>query len=566
MSPPFQTAADVAEAPWESLRAVYDELLARPLGNATIEAWLADWSRFEEVLTEAISLAMIGYTSDTTDPKKAAAHRRFAVEIGPLADEKSVALARRLGDFGYRRPGLEQVVARFRRATEVFREENVPLIAELEEAGTEYQAITGGFLVDWDGEQRPVPQLAPFLQSPDRAIRERAFRASTQPYKDARQSLAALFDRQLGLRHRVARHAGFADFREYSFAAKCRFDYGPDDCERFHAAVEAVVVPAVARLYRDRQARLGLQSLRPWDLGSPLYREEPLRPFQGGRDLMQRTAAVFRHLDPVLAGEFQLMIDEGLLDLESRKGKAPGGYCDTLHARGYPFIFMNASGVMEDVQTLLHEAGHSFHAFASHRQALIWQRHPSAESAELASMSMELLGTTFLDAEGAFLGARDAAVARIEHLEDVLVTLCHIASVDAFQAWIYPERRGDDAGARDRAWLAVRARFEPVVNWDGLETERVARWYRQLHIFLHPFYYIEYGIAQLGALQVWLNYRRDPVGALASYRRFLSMGATAALPALYQAAGAELVFEAGPMARLVGEVEAEIDRLRASLG
>ncbi|MBL8157640.1 MAG: M3 family oligoendopeptidase, partial [Anaerolineae bacterium] len=214
-------------------------------------------------------------------------------------------------------------------------------------------------------------------------------------------------------------------------ASKCRFDYRPDDCARFHQAVEQVAAPVVERIHRRRQERLGLERLRPWDLGVTLYRDQPLRPFATGEDLAAKALRMFRRLDPALAGQFETLIDEQLLDLDSRKNKAPGGYCDTLHFRGRPFIFMNAAGVMDDVQTLLHEAGHAFHAFSSHRQPLIWQRHPTAESAELASMSMELLAAPLLDSADAFLEPRDAAIARIEHLEDVLVTLCHVASIDA---------------------------------------------------------------------------------------------------------------------------------------
>jgi oligoendopeptidase F len=528
-----------------------------------VEAWLLRWSRFEEALTEAISSAMIAYTCDTGDPEKEAAHRRFSVEIAPRAEERSVRLARRFAELAYSRPGLDQVVARFRRAIDIFRDANVPLLAQLEDTSTEYQRITGGFLADWEGEKRPLPQLTPFLQSPDRAVRERAFRATTAPYVEAHDRLAAIFDRQFRLRERIAHTAGFPDFQAYAFAAKYRFDYGPDDCASFHDAVEAVVVPAVARVHEARRTRLGVPSLRPWDLAVSPYVDEPIRPFRSGAELAARTHQLFRRLDPVLAGQLGVMIDERLLDLDSRRNKAPGGYCDTLHHRGRPFIFMNASGVMDDVMTLLHECGHAFHAFASHRQPLIWQRHPTAESAELASMSMELLATPLLDADGAFLNERDAAVARIEHLEDVLVTLCHVASIDAFQSWIYSSGSGGDSDARDAGWLTVRRRFERTVDWSDLEAERIGRWYRQLHIFLYPFYYIEYGIAQLGALQVWRNHRRDPAGSLAAYRRFLELGATRSLPDLYREAGAELVFGADRMRPLVEAVEEELQLLRA---
>jgi oligoendopeptidase F len=311
--------------------------------------------------------------------------------------------------------------------------------------------------------------------------------------------------------------------------------------------------------------RLGVAQLRPWDLGVTLNRSEPLRPYATAAELEAKAATMFERLDPSLARQFQVMIDERLLDLESRKGKAPGGYCDTLHFRGRPFIFMNGVGVMEDVQTLLHEAGHAFHAFAADGQPLIWQRHPTAESAELASMSMELLAAPLLDSPGAFLSPRDAAVARLEHLEDILIALCHIASVDAFQAWLYTSGEGGNRAARDEAWLRIRARFEPVIDWSGLRAERTARWHRQIHIFLYPLYYIEYGIAQLGALQVWGNHRRDPIAALEGYRRFLHLGATNGLPGLYRAAGVRLVFDRDSMAPLVAAVETEIARLREAL-
>ena len=557
--------ASIAGATWADLEPAFDELLARPVDRATVEGWLADWSRLEEVVTEAISSAMIAYTCNTADAEREATHRRFSIEIAPKAEEKSVKLAEKFARLGWTRPGLEQMTARFRRAIEIFREANVPLTAELEETATEYQRIAGGFLADWEGEKKPLPQLSPYLQSPDRSIRERAYRATIAPYVDARDAMAAIFDRQYRLRQQVAATAGFADFQGYAFASKGRFDYTPADCHRFHQAVEAAVVPVVERMHRYRAERLGVDRLRPWDLGVTLYRDQPIRPFATADELSRKAHTMFERLDPVLAGQFRVMMDEGLLDLESRKNKAPGGYCDTLHFRGRPFIFMNAAGVMDDVQTLLHEAGHAFHAFSSDRQPLIWQRHPTAESAELASMSMELLAAPLLDLPGAYLSTRDAAIARLEHLEDVLLTLCHVASIDAFQSWIYTSGQGHDAEARDRGWLTIRARFERVVDWEGLDRERVARWYRQLHIFLYPFYYIEYGIAQLGALQVWQNHRRDPAGALEAYRRFLALGGTASLPDLYREAGAALVFDQDRMVPLVRAVEDEISRLRDHL-
>jgi oligoendopeptidase F len=560
------SSVEFAAASWADCLPYYEALAVAPLDPDTLAEWLQQWSRLEELLSEAASLAMIGYTCDTGDAAKQAAHLRFSTEIVPLAEEQGVRLARRLVELGVVPEGLSTTIARFKTSIDIFREANVPLMAELEELGSRYQQVTGGMLADWDGELRPLPQLSPFLQAADRRVRERAFRATVAPYVTHRGVLAELFTRMLERRQRVARNADFSDFHIFSFAAKHRFDYAPGDCARFHDAVESVVVPAYARALAARRIRLGLEQLRPWDVAVNPYRAEPLRPFSGGEALARGVCRLLGGLDPVLASQFQTMIDEALLDLDSRKGKAPGGYCDTLHVRGRPFIFMNASGVLEDVVTLLHEAGHAFHAFAANALPFVWQRHPGAEAAELASMSMELLAGPHLGPPTGMLDERDAAIARLEHLEDLLGTLAHIASVDAFQSWIYTSPDGLDADLRDTAWLRLRSRFEQGVDWSGLATERTTRWYRQLHIFLYPFYYIEYGLAQLGALQIWRNHRRDGPAALEAYRRFLALGATVPLPDLYRAAGAQLIFDSVGMRPLVEMVEEEMERLRIIAG
>ncbi|MGH7657321.1 MAG: M3 family oligoendopeptidase, partial [Gemmatimonadales bacterium] len=499
------------------------------------------------------------YTVRTDDPAREAAHLRFSADILPQLEEQDVRLARRLLDLGYRRDDLDLMLRRFRTHIEIFREENVPLFSELEELGTRYQKITGGMTAEWEGRVLPLPQLQPKLRDLDRDVRERAYRAITRPYMRTRQQMAQIFDRMYELRQKIAAHAGFLNFRDYSFTSKCRFAYTPADVERFHDAVEAVVVPAVARLYARRREQLGIDRLRPWDTAVDPLGRPALKPFSSGTELMNGARKVFERLDPVLGREFGVLVDEDLLDLDARTGKAPGGYCETLHARGRPFIFMNAAGTLDDIMTLTHESGHAFHAFASHELPLIWQRHPGMEAAELASMSMEILASgNFREDRGGFFTDEQWARARGEHLEDILLSLTHIAAVDAFQTWIYVSGSGGEAEARDRAWLDIRSRFERGLDWSGLEEERVARWYRQLHIFLYPFYYIEYGIAQLGALQVWRNSLNDPAGALHQYREALALGATRPLAEIYAAAGAELIFDSERIAELVALVEDQL--------
>ena len=561
---PISPAA-FAKAKWEDVAPYFDDLAARLLDESTVEGWLQAWSSLEELVSEAAAQAMIAYTIDTSDPEKEAYHLRFSTEVLPKMEERSVELARRLVGSGYSTPALATTLKRFRTAIDIFREASIPVFAELEELGARYQRITGSMTAEWNGEERPLPQLQPFLKSPDRAEREQAYRAATQPYMEERGALAGLFDRMYALRQQAARNAGFANYRDYVFPAKFRFDYTPADCERLQEAIETMATPAVARMLEHRRRRLGVDALRPWDLAVDPGRSAPLRPFRDADEFVRVAGKVFANVDGQLGGQFHTMMEERLLDLESRKGKAPGGYCETLHFRGRPFIFMNAVGLVDDVMTLLHEAGHAFHAFAAHAQPLIWQRHPGSEAAELASMSMELLAAPHLARPVGFFSEEDHLRAWLEHLEDVLVSLAHIASVDAFQTWIYASGEGGDAAARDEAWLRIRSRFERGVDWSGLERERIARWYRQLHIFLYPFYYIEYAIAQIGALQVWRNSLRDPVAAVTHYREALALGAVRGLPEIYRAAGATLSFDGGLIGELVTLVEEHIVQIRSRL-
>ena len=554
--------AAIASAEWADLAPIYEALATEPLMLETVESWLATWSRFEEIVEEAGTLAMIAYTGDTADPGKEAANLRWSTDIFPKAQEQSVRLSKRLLELGWTRPDMEITIAGFATDAAIFREENVALQSELEELGAQYQKIAGGLSVEWEGETKTIPQLQPYLKERNRDVRERAFRLGANAYLTERDRMADLFDRMYALRQQVARNAGFANYEGYVFRAKHRFDYTPDDCASFHRAVERAVVPAVERLMKHRSEKLGLPTLRPWDLGVDVEREVPLKPFTTTDEFVSSAESIFKRVDPELGEQFSQMAREGLLDLESRRGKAPGGYCTKLSHRGRPFIFMNAVGVADDVNTLVHEAGHSFHDFAAHRQPLIWQRSPGHEAAELASMSMELLAAPYLVEPDGYYTPDEARSAWIEHLEDVLMALPHIASVDAFQSWIYTSGNGHDAAARDAKWLELRSRFERGVDWSGLEREREARWYRQLHIFEYPFYYIEYGIAQLGALQVWRNSLHDERDAVRRYREALALGGTRSLPELYRTAGARLVFDEGGMTELVGLVEERIEGLR----
>ena len=553
------SAAAFADAGWDDLAPHFEELAARPLDESNVEEWLADWSQLDSLVSEAAALANFAYTCNTADRAREGAQLRFGTEIGPQATEQRARLQKRLVDLGYVRPGLETTVRRFRNQAELFHAENVPLFAEVSRLVTGWSKASGALTVEWDGEEKTPAQLIPFLESNDRATRERAFRLRADAFMRRRDEFADVYDELLDVRQRIARNAGFANFRDYTHLEKNRFDYSIDDCLRFQEAVEKAVLPALARIHDRRRERMRLESLRPWDISADAEARPPLRPFESVAELVERAAPVFEQVDPDFRTYLERMDAAGLLDLQNRKGKAPGAYSATLHFRRTPLIFMNAVGVDDDVRTMLHESGHAFHSFEASRQPLIYQRHPGSEMAEVASMSMELLAAPFI---GEFYSEADARRSHAELLERIILFFPHCASVDAFQQWAYTDDAGHDRDARERKWLELRARFEgDAVDWSGLDRERIARWYQQPHFFSSPFYYIEYGIAQLAALQVWRNSRRNHREAVRMYRSALALGATRPLPELFAEAGAELVFDAKTMAAIIDDAEEELAKL-----
>jgi oligoendopeptidase F len=552
-----------AKATWADLAPHYEELAKRALDDKSIRGWLDDFSSLDEAVDEQFSLSMIAYTGDTRDAEREATYKAWATEILPALHEVRVNLARRIIDFAEQLPELEIFIRELRTDVEIFRPENLPRMAALEEMEANYDKITGGLSVDWNGERKTVPELQPFLLDRDRSVREKAFRLGATAYLEKQQEISSLFHEMVKVRHQLAREAGFSNYLDYAFAAKYRFYYTPADCRRFHESVREAVLPAIRRLRQERRRALSVDELRPWDLQVQPGRASRLVPFSNTTEFLDGTQRIFDRVDTELAGFFRQMVQNKLLDLESRQGKAPGGYCTRLPQRGEPYIFMNAVGVHDDVNTLTHECGHAFHAFLTQHIRYVWCRPTGHEAAELASMSMELMAAPHLARPVGFYSTADAADAQIEHLEDILVGLPHIACVDAFQHWIYTDGIDASPADRDAKWVELRTGFEPEVDYSGLEPERLSRWYRQSHIHTAPFYYIEYGLAQLAALQVWRRSRRNRAEALAGYKAALSLGGTRPLPDIFATAGASLVFDAATMGDLVAEVEQRIEELRA---
>jgi oligoendopeptidase F len=439
----------------------------------------------------------------------------------------------------------------------LFREANIPRETQLSELEQQYQKIVGAMTVTFRGEERTLPQMAPFLEETDRSVRKEAWELCAERRLQDRESLDGLFDQMKKLRIEIAHEAGFTDFVEFAFRNRERFDYGAADTIRFHEAVEHVVVPLARQIQKEQQVSLGIEALRPWDLSVDRLGRPPLEPFKDVKKLASGTETIFRDVDPELGEQFAFLRRRELLDLANRKGKAPGGYQTTLEDARLPFIFMNAVGLDSDLRTLLHEGGHAFHTLASRGEPLAAYRESPLEFCEVASMSMELLGARRLEA---FYEPAERDRSNRKLLEGIVLILPWIATIDAFQHWIY--RNPDHTRSeRKAAWRDLLERFGGDVDWSGYEETRDHSWHRQLHIFLYPFYYIEYGIAQLGALQIWQRSLSDRAGAVADYKKALALGGSRPLPELFAAAGIRFDFSEQIIGPLMETIRKELDKL-----
>lgn len=558
------SALEMLDWDWAQIEPFYLELESQPLRAQNVEGWLRAWSQVGELVYEVHQRLYVAITVDTTDAQAKQRYEHFVDQVYPQVQAAEQKLKEKLLASGLEPPGFDIPLRNLRTQAEIYREANLPLISQELKLNTEYDSIVGNQTIEWEGRELTVQQARPLLLEPQQAVRERAWTKMAERQLADRQAINDLWVRLLEVRLQQARNADMPSYRHLRWKQLLRFDYTPEDCRRFHQAIEQVVVPAVQQLYARRAQRLGVSSLRPWDLDvDPLLRP-PLRPFQEVAQLEEGVGKIFQAIDPQLGQYFAIMRQEGLLDLENRKGKAPGGYCTEFAAVKRPFIFMNAVGIHDDVQTLLHEGGHAFHVFETAHLPYMQQKEVSMEFAEVASMSMEYLGAPFLSEPGGFYSPAEAARARIAHLEDALAFWPYMAVVDAFQHWVYEHpQEASDPSHCDQKWSELWQRFMVGVDWSGFEEVAATGWQRKLHIHQVPFYYIEYGLAQLGAFQVWRNALHDAGGAVAAYRRALSLGGTVPLPELYRAAGARLAFDAATLGEAVDLAMRTIEELES---
>ena len=563
-----------------NIEPIFRELQEREIASADdLERWILDRSELTAACSEALANLYISMTCDTDDEQAAGAYRDFIEQVEPRIKPMEFRLDRRQVELTQRFELDRERYFVLNRDTavdvELFRDENVPLQTELSTLAQDYQTITGAMTVEFDGAERTLPQMARYLEDTDRSVRESAWRAVADRRARDIERIDAIYDAMIALRQKVASNAGFENYVGYAFRSMRRFDYTPADCRSFHDACERCVAPFMKRRDADRLSALGVDELRPWDIDVDPLGRKPLRPFSGGAELVARSHTVFARLDPRLAEMFASLGDGSTahgsrngakLDLDSRKGKAPGGYLYMRDRIREPFIFMNAAGLHRDVETMVHESGHAFHSILCRGDPLVHYRDYPTEFAEVASMSMELLTMPYWGGtdDAFYPDEADAARARRKHLEGTVSVLAWIATIDAFQHWIY-ENPTHSRHERTQHWRSLMTRFGArghFLSWQGLESHLDVLWQRQGHLFGSPFYYIEYGIAQLGALQLWLRSLQDgEPAAITDYLNALRLGGSRPLPELF--AAANLAFDFGPetVERLIDRVELELAKL-----
>ncbi|MGB8193910.1 MAG: M3 family oligoendopeptidase [Chitinophagaceae bacterium] len=530
---------------WEGLERYYRNLEERPIhSKQDLEQWLKDMSELEAVVSEDAAWRQIRMTCDTENKALEQAFAYFMMEIQPKIQPIADQLNKKLVENPFTKE-LDQeqfytYLRNVRKNIELFREENIPIQAELNVMQQQFGVISGKMVVEVNGREYTLQQAAKFLESPDRRLREEVYRKVNERRLQDKETLNHLYTQLVTKRHQIGLNAGFSNYRDYKFADLGRFDYTKEDCFNFHEAVKQYVLPLVNDINQQKKEKLGLDPLRPWDLEAEPEGIVPLHPFEGAEELLEKSIKCFERLRPFFADCLKRMNSMNHLDLDSRKGKAPGGYNCPLPESGAPFIFMNAAGQMHDVTTMLHEGGHAVHSFLAHNLELSAFKEYPMEIAEVASMAMELMSMdhweVFFDNEA------DLTRAKQHQLERTISIFPWIATIDKFQHWVY-EHPSHTEQERAAAWIDTLNEFtSPVVDLSGLEEYRRYSWQRQLHLFEVPFYYIEYGIAQLGAIGLWKQYRENKEKALDNYSKALSLGGTRTLPELYKAAGIEFNF------------------------
>jgi len=563
-------AVSILAMTWPDYEPYYHDLEARALNASNLDVWMGDWSNLAAHMDEQFTRLQILTTQYTADDEIQKQYADFIEQVQSPSKAAEQKLKEKLLASGLQPTGYTVAFKMMKNEAEIFHPDNLPLLAEEQKLDTEYDRIMGATTVMWEGGEKTFWEMMMiYWYDSDRAVRERAWKAINERKYQNREAINELWGKFMAVRKKIAKNAGLPDYRAYMWKQRFRFDYTTEDCKSFNAAIEEVCVPAAGRVYERRQKRLGLESTRPWDTSVDEFSRPALRPAATVDELNERILEVFEQVDPQLRKYYQSMMDNDLLDLESRKNKASGAYSLGFNVARLPFIFMSHTNSAMDVTTILHEGGHAFHTFECahlrfHQKA---EQYVPAEFCEVASMGMELLAAPYLSkARGGFYTDEELARARIEHMEGIITFWPYMALVDAFQHWIYENHEEASDGERcETKWGELWDRFMQGIDYTGFEKYKNIYWHQQGHIHTTPFYYVEYGLAQLGAVQVFANARKDQKKAVADYRRALSLGSTVSLPELFAAAGAKFAFDAATLKSAVDLLEEVIAEQEAKL-
>ena len=549
---------------WEKLVPYFEELKNREINNVNqLENWLKDRSELEAVLEEDMAWRYIKMNIDTSDKELASSFNFFITAIEPKMAPYANDFNLKLVESPYINE-LDQnqyhiYIRGIKKQIDIFREENIPLNTKLQELSQKYGAISANMSIHYDDKELTLQQAANYLKKNDRKVREEVYQLINERRLQDENELNELYTELIQLRHQVAQNAGFNNYRDYMFSAMGRFDYQPQDCFDFHEAIATQVMPLVNTFDAERKEQLGLSSLKPWDTAVDPTGKDPLKPFEGGEELIDKSIQCFHRIRPYFGERLEIMKQMKYVDLDSKKGKAPGGFNYPLHEIGVPFIYMNSVGSQRDLVTMVHEGGHAVHSFLSRDLELTGFKDAPSEVAELASMSMELLTMDYWDVF--YDNEEELKRAKKEQLEKALETLPWVAAIDKFQHWVY-ENPTHTVAERYASWNAIMKTFSShEVDWTHNERALSTLWQKQLHLFEVPFYYIEYGMAQLGAIAVWRNYKQNPDQAIEQYIAALKLGYTKSIGEIYQTAGIAFNFTADYVKELVEFIKTELEKV-----
>ncbi len=554
---------------WTGIEPFYQDLQNLEITQKSLDAWMDDWSELRKLVDERYARLSLAIELDTADEKAEKKYLDFIENVYPATQAADQKLKEKILATGWIPEGMALSLKKMQTEADLFCDQNLPLMTQESKLSTQYSKILGSQTVDYEGEELTLAQIKTKMLAPDRDLRKKLWELITQCQLKDRDAINQLWGQFMDTRGEMASNAGFSDYRSFRWLQKLRLDYSPEDSKQFLQAIKEVAVPAATRVYEKYKTRLGIEQVRPWDLinNRITFSLPPIQAFETEEEFISRVGKILKRLDPKLGEYFDIMQENKLLDLMNRKGKGPGGFCTSFATVGLPFIFMNAAGRNSDLRVLFHESGHAFHVFERINLRYHHQWRPGMEFAEVASTAMELLSEPYLaEDQGGFMSREDAARTQLLNLEEKLLFWPYMAVVVAFQHWVYENHdQAKSPDACDAIWSDLIDQYMPGISWEGYEDVKMTGWHRKLHIHQLPFYYIEYGLASLGAFQIMQKAQQDLAKALQDYRQSLALGGTVPLPDLYRAAGANLSFDADTLGEVVQLIEDKLAVLEADI-